>query len=429
MLSGLLAVLFCLSARAATPTAVISASPITGRAPLGVFFDASGSSADSTSFLWEFGDGAASTAKTVTHIYNVAGTYIVRLTVTNADPASATSQITVTVTGTGEGPVTDNMNFRWAPTTASFTLNHANPAKSRFQMNAAFNTVDLPENLEGLIASFSINSIFTVSGLMGQEGGFQNIADQKPTFFIQVNPKEQLLTVFISNADLSAALGATGATNSNVSAPGVSVPVTFALTVSSQTYTITENFQYTSRSGASGQGIYNLKKKTSSINDGFFVIKTASALQNFDGSGHFFEFETYLSRPLNLLLQQPTSGTFVFKFNQADPIVIPFDRIKRNGDLLTYDQSDRDLGGVSRLLIDTVKRKMTIRTWDIKQDPAIGGTGLPITGRPFTGFNFTVRIEFDQPDGTKFQAVTATRLTRRSTDDAFWQTGRRNRKQ
>jgi hypothetical protein len=36
-----------------------------------------------------------------------------------------------------------------------------------------------------------------------------------------------------------------------------------------------------------------------------------------------------------------------------------------------------------------------------------------------------VRIEFDQPDGTVLQAVTATRLTRKSEDDALWQTGRR----
>jgi hypothetical protein len=52
-----------------------------------------------------------------------------------------------------------------------------------------------------------------------------------------------------------------------------------------------------------------------------------------------------------------------------------------------------------------------------------------VRGQPFTAFNFTLRIDLDQPDGTTFSAVTATRLTRRAQDDAFWQTGRRNKVQ
>src|SRR5437867_3582666 len=100
------------AACATAPLAVINASPTEGPAPLAVSFDASLSSPEVTAYLWEFGDGAASTAKTVTHIYTVAGTYTAKLTVSNAGGESSSAEITITVTGSGEGPVTAQMNFR-----------------------------------------------------------------------------------------------------------------------------------------------------------------------------------------------------------------------------------------------------------------------------------------------------------------------------
>ena len=41
-----------------------------------------------------------------------------------------------------------------------------------------------------------------------------------------------------------------------------------------------------------------------------------------------------------------------------------------------------------------------------------------------TAFSFTIRLDLDQPDGSTFQVVTATRMTRKTQDDAFWQTVR-----
>ena len=417
--------LACALAHAA-PTAAVNASPSTGRAPLGVFFDAGSSTLDSVRFFWDFGDGATSTSKTVTHIYTVAGTYTAKLTVTDLAGASNTSQVAIVVTGSGEGPVTDNMNFRLAITNSTFTLPHAAPNKGKLILNAVFNTVDLPEKLEGVPASFSVNGLFTVTGVLGQDGGFLSPEKNRPFFFVNVSPPDQTLFVELSSADLSTALAASGATNASVKAL---VPVSFTLTVGAQTYTITENFSYTSTAGGVGRGQFNLKKNIGTVRDGFFAVSRASALEDIEGKSHFFEFEAILSRPAGLLLQAPTSDTWVFRFNSADRLVIPFDRVKRNGTKITYDQSDRDLGGIRRLLFDSTTRRLTIRTWDLKQDELQGGTGLPRRGEPFTGFNFALRMELSQPDGTIFQAVTATRMTRRTRDDAFWQTGRRNKKQ
>lgn len=410
----LLSIFFSCSLQAATPTAAISASPAQGQEPLPVFFDGSTSSSDTTSFLWNFGDGGVSTAKSPSHLYNVAGTYVATLTVTNAAGLTNSSQVTITVLGSGQGAVTSNMNFRWAPFNAKFNLSSG--GHDKFVMNAVFNTVDLPAKLQGLAASFSINNSFTVSGVIGDQGGFLNPAHTTPKFSVQLVPKEQTLQIGITNADFTAALGG--------KVPVGKIPVTFTLTVGAQTYQVTENFQFTGN-----QGIYNLKKSLGVINDGFFVVALATALEDLSGDGHQYEFDTLLSAPQLKILQSPTAGNFAFTFNSADPIVIPFDRFKQNGTNISYIQKDRDLGGIRSIIIDTAARRMTVKSWDVKSAVTKGGTGLPLRGERFIGFNFTLRIDFDQPDGTTIHSVTATRLTRRSEDDAVWQTGRRNKLQ
>jgi PKD repeat protein len=402
----------------ATPTAAISASPSQGIAPLAVFFDGSSSSADTSSYLWDFGDGAVSNAQSPLHTYVVAGTYTATLTVANASGATNSSQIVIVVTGSGQGPVTSNMNFRWAPTSGKIQLN--GNGRDKLTLLSTFNTVDLPQKLRGLSASLTINNSFTVSGVIGDQGGFQNPASSRLKYDIQLIPKNQVLQIFIGSADLSQALtGKIGGTLANGK-----YPVTFELTIGSQSYAVTETFQFIGNTGT-----YNLKNNLALINEGFFVVASASALENTDGLGHFFEFNAYLSKPNSELLFKPTSGTWIFTFNEATPQVISFDRIRQVGTNIVYTQLNRDEGGIRSFSIDTLARKIVIKTWELPASPAKGGTGLPLRGNLDVGFDFTLRMDLDQPTGITFHAVTATRLTRRSTDDAFWQTGRRNKVQ
>jgi PKD repeat protein len=73
------------------PTALATANPSAGPAPLSVQFSAAGSSDPDgaiASYNWDFGDGQASTAANPTHVY-AAGQYTARLTVTDALGASS----------------------------------------------------------------------------------------------------------------------------------------------------------------------------------------------------------------------------------------------------------------------------------------------------------------------------------------------------
>lgn len=86
---------------AVNPTARVVASPRSGSAPLTVSLDGRSSAAAGAqlvTFLWNFGDGTEPVdASTGTHTYTAPGTYVVRLTVTDALGAAAsdTSEIVV----------------------------------------------------------------------------------------------------------------------------------------------------------------------------------------------------------------------------------------------------------------------------------------------------------------------------------------------
>lgn len=82
------------------PSPVISATPMTGTAPVSVSFDASASSdADGSviAFAWDFGDGASATGVTASHVYSNPGSYPVTLTVTDDLGAKASSSVTIQV--------------------------------------------------------------------------------------------------------------------------------------------------------------------------------------------------------------------------------------------------------------------------------------------------------------------------------------------
>ena len=83
------------------PTAVISAVPTTGVAPLSVAFDGSRSTdIDGTiaAWAWSFGDGSSGSGPMITHVYSTAGFYVANVTVTDNGGASNTTSVTINAT-------------------------------------------------------------------------------------------------------------------------------------------------------------------------------------------------------------------------------------------------------------------------------------------------------------------------------------------
>jgi PKD repeat protein len=85
------------------PTAVASATPTSGLAPLAVAFSGSGSNdpdGSIASYAWAFGDGGTASGVSAAHTYTTAGTYSAKLTVT--DNRGATGSATVLITATAD---------------------------------------------------------------------------------------------------------------------------------------------------------------------------------------------------------------------------------------------------------------------------------------------------------------------------------------
>ena len=83
------------------PTAVITAAPTYGEAPLTVSFSGSSSTDDGTivSYAWNFGDSSPiSNNPSPSHAYISAGSFAARLTVTDNDGLTNTSSVNITVT-------------------------------------------------------------------------------------------------------------------------------------------------------------------------------------------------------------------------------------------------------------------------------------------------------------------------------------------
>lgn len=81
-----------------TPAASFTVTPT----ELSVQFDTSASSAAGgiSSYSWDFGDGNQSQGKTVSHVYQTAGTYTITLTVTDKGTPALTGKTTREITVT-----------------------------------------------------------------------------------------------------------------------------------------------------------------------------------------------------------------------------------------------------------------------------------------------------------------------------------------
>lgn len=82
------------------PVAVAAAGRTSAAVGQAIQFDGSGSrdsDGDALEYVWDFGDGSSATGVSVSHAYAAAGTYSVRLTVTDSQHNQSSDELTVTV--------------------------------------------------------------------------------------------------------------------------------------------------------------------------------------------------------------------------------------------------------------------------------------------------------------------------------------------
>ncbi|WP_456442762.1 PKD domain-containing protein [Caldithrix abyssi] len=126
------------------PTAAFTADPTSGCAPLSVQFTDQ-SSGDITSYSWDFGDGATSTAQNPQHTYNNPGTYTVSLTVsgpggsdteTKVDYITVYEPITADFSGTptsGDAPLSVSFTDQSTGTVTAWSWDFGDGATSTEQ--------------------------------------------------------------------------------------------------------------------------------------------------------------------------------------------------------------------------------------------------------------------------------------------------------
>ena len=131
------------------PTAVATASTTSGDAPLTVNFSASGSSDDNgiVNYYWDFSTNDPFSGQNPTRTFDVPGTYLVTLTVTDGGGLTDTDTLTITVNdGGGSGGGGSNGNYPPGAVFASdfgFNSNDATDAlRDAITSNATFIVVD-----------------------------------------------------------------------------------------------------------------------------------------------------------------------------------------------------------------------------------------------------------------------------------------------
>ncbi len=149
-----------------TPVASFTFSPSSPTAGQSVSFNASGSTdtgATITGYAWTFGDGSTGSGVTASHPYSAAGTYTVRLTVTDSLGHSSSTTHSVTVASGSSNPV------------ASFTFSPSSPTVKRSVSFNASGSTDTGATITGYAWTFgdgSTGSGRTVSHLYSSAGTY-----------------------------------------------------------------------------------------------------------------------------------------------------------------------------------------------------------------------------------------------------------------
>jgi len=149
---------FVITSSLTLPEANFTTNVTSGSAPLAVQFN--DTSKNTTAWSWDFGDGANSTQRNITHVYTAAGNYIVNLTVSNANGKSIKSA-TISVSTTSTPPVakfTSNVTQGSAPLAVLFNDTSTNTAVWKWDFGDGTNSSERnTTHVYTAVGNFTVN--------------------------------------------------------------------------------------------------------------------------------------------------------------------------------------------------------------------------------------------------------------------------------
>lgn len=217
----------CLNRAAVAPhTAVITASPDSGPAPLTVSFSAAQSTGTSATYAWDFGDNSSGQGATVSHTYTAAGSYTVTLTLDGG--ASATHLIHVTKSVAAATPLKARVALKFASKTGNdssqFTIQAAglkmSPADARTALrNGTFTgqtfLIKLGGTADGTTPATAVASVVLKKNATGT---FKDTSFKpNPTLNFKLTPATGQVQVQLNNFFVEDLFSAGGMSNSTAS--------------------------------------------------------------------------------------------------------------------------------------------------------------------------------------------------------------------
>jgi PKD repeat protein len=188
---------------------------VTEVANLAATFDASTSSdpdGSIVSYAWAFGDGQTGTGKTSSHTYATAGTYQVKLTVTDNQGATATSMQNVVATAPPNQPPTSSFTF----TAANRAVTFNGGASSDSDGSIASYAWDFGDSTTASSATpshtYSVDGTYTVKLTVTDDKGATGSSSQAVTVAANQAPVASYTTTL---ANLSATFDASGSTDAD----------------------------------------------------------------------------------------------------------------------------------------------------------------------------------------------------------------------
>ncbi len=208
----------------AGPTAVLSATPETGTAPLTVSFDGTGSvppaGASIVSYSWDFGDGNTGIGSTTSHTYTADGTFTASLVVEDSNGGLNAATITITV---DPAPVDDpvaaftaNPNTGTAPLTVDFDASTSTPPAGATLISYSWDFGDGTTGT-GETVSHTYNAAGTYTAILTVEDSNSNTDTEEANITVEDTPSEDPVAAFTADpvsgtVPLDVSFDATGST-------------------------------------------------------------------------------------------------------------------------------------------------------------------------------------------------------------------------